>query len=110
MADENKVPIINLDSKPRVPLEPQLPPKKRQLFAWLKYRHSQLTKKQKIIVATVLVFLIALGTGSGYLLYKHFHQPLPSSSNSLAPEKTKTTEPSRLTGVEVPIKLNKRPV
>ncbi len=108
MDSQNKVPTINLDNTPRVPPDHQLAPKKRQIFAWLKYKHSQLTKKQKIIVAVVLVLLITLGGAGGYLLYKHFHKPLASSINT--PALKKTTEPSRLTGVEVSIKLNKRPV
>ena len=109
MENQNRSPLLdNLDPKP-LPPNHQLAPPKRHIFAWLKYRHSQLTKKQKWLVAIALILLIAGGATAGYFLYRQFHKPTPSSSSKSAILK-KTKEPSRLTGVEVPKKLNKRPV
>lgn len=107
--DNDNVPTINFDNTKSAPsTNPKQVPRKRQIFAWLKYRHSQLNKKQKWMVGGALAGLIICGFVGGFFLYKHFHKPTPSSYSSPAPPKT--TEPSRLTGVEVSKELNNRPV
>ncbi|HLB66265.1 MAG TPA: DUF3048 domain-containing protein [Candidatus Saccharimonadales bacterium] len=106
--DNQNIPVVNFDHGRPVQTPSQQPPKKRQVFAWLKYKHSQLGKKQKILVAVGLVILVVVGSIGGYVLYKQSHKA-PLSSNS-QPAPAKTTEPSRLTGVEINPELNKRPV
>ncbi len=108
MDDQNKTPDIDLSENQSVPSDDQLPPPKRQVFAWLKYKHSQLTPKQKVLVTIGMVLLVILAAFTIYQVYRHFHQSLGSSLSKQA--ENKTTEPSRLTGVEVSPKLNKRPV
>lgn len=69
------------------------------------------TKKQKIVGGLIIAAILVLGGGGVYALKKY----LGKSSAPAAPvvakqEPPKTTEPSRLTGVEIPIEVNKRPV
>lgn len=73
-------------------------------------RFTDLSKKQKVIVC--LITAIALGV-IGFLLWFFVFRSAPSSdsaTNITVPveEPPKTTEPSRLTGLEVPIENNKR--
>ena len=74
---------------------------------WVK----SLSKKQKIIYGSiVVVFLLAIG-GSVYAMTR----PSPPVIEPIVVEKVKkevkkTTAPSKLTGVEIPIQTNKRPV
>lgn len=81
--------------------------KVHHFFSWLKFKHSQLSKKQKMIVILTILILLGGGGFGSYALYKHFHKPLPSSiSKKFKP----STEASHLTGVQVDPALNKRPV
>lgn len=98
------------------------PPKKRPKllhapkkgFEWLKFKHSNLNTKQKIMFWALMVALVFAGSAAVYAAYKHFHQPPPKQAQQAAAKKAEppkpTTEPSHLTGVEVAPELNKRPV
>jgi len=71
------------------------------------------TKKQKIIGAAIAAVLIVSGGGGVYALNKHFNTSKPQAAAPVVEkvvEPPKTTEASRLTGVEIPIETNKRPV
>jgi hypothetical protein len=69
-------------------------------FSWLKFRHSHLSKKKKIMVAVALFVIIVGGLTASYLIYKHYHQPTPSTIALKSPL-TAVTIPSRLTGLPV---------
>ncbi len=84
--------------------------KVHHFFGWLKFKHSNLSSKQKKVVFLVVLILIAGGGFGSYALYKHFHKPLDSSVAQAKKQPKPTTEPSRLTGVEVDLALNERPV
>jgi hypothetical protein len=65
------------------------------------------TQRQKIIGSSIAAALIVLGGGGIYALSNMFKtQPQPQ----VIFKEEKNTEPSKLTGVEVSKKLNKRPV
>lgn len=70
------------------------------------------TKKQKIVGSFIVAGLLIVGGGGVYALTKHFSKspdPAPAVVQKKE-EPPKTTEPSKLTGVEIPIAVNKRPV
>lgn len=84
-------------------------PSRLQVF---KDRWNGLTKKRKIIVG-VIAGVILLGLAGGvYALVKP--DPKPAEPAPVVEQKKeeppKTTEASKLTGVEIPIEVNKRPV
>lgn len=90
-------------------------PLKQDRFEWLKLKHAKLNKKQKILFWSLLVALIFVGVAGTFATYKHFHPPAPAAAVVVVKKKTAeppkpTTEPSRLTGIEVSPDLNKRPV
>lgn len=69
------------------------------------------TKKQKIVGSLIAAVLIIGGFGGVYALKKALSKsPTPASPIVQKVENPKDTEPSRLTGVEIPKELNKRPV
>lgn len=69
------------------------------------------TKKQKVIGGLVIAVLIIGGAGGVYALNKLLGKtPDPPSAVVSKVEEEKDTEPSRLTGVEIPKELNKRAV
>lgn len=81
---------------------------------WIRFKHSRLNQKQKIVVGVLLVFFLAGGMAGAYYLYRNLTK-LPPYTNPavvLPPQEPPkpTTEPSLLTGVEVALELNKRPV
>ncbi len=87
----------------------------KHAFDWLKFKHSHLNTKQKILFWAIIAALLFAGSAAVYATYKHFHQPPPKQAAQAAAKKTApppapTTEPSKLTGVEVALELNKRPV
>lgn len=110
--------IVEFDNRPRVVEAVATPTfvanpnrgKAHHFFSWLKFKHSNLNAKQKKIVLLVILVLIAGGGFGTYALYKKFHRPLPSTVALPVKQAKPTTEPSRLTGVEVNPELNKRPV
>lgn len=93
---------------------PKKPGKLTLLINDLKYWWNQRTKKEKIILAAVAAgILIGLGIG-GYLVLKDKPAPKPAPSTNKkeevkAPPKP-TTEPSHLTGMQVPPEYNLLPV
>lgn len=66
------------------------------------------TKNQKIAGGLIMAVLLVGGITGIYALRNTGNIPTPPSP--VVQRIEKTTEPSRLTGVEIPIKLNKRPV
>lgn len=85
----------------------------KHAFDWLKFKHSHMNTKQRILFWAFMVALIFVGTGAIYATYKHFFKPPPTNKVVITTKKAApqpTTEPSRLTGVEVSPELNKRPV
>lgn len=81
------------------------PPKKQSVFSNLK----SLTKKQWLIGGLVALLLIGGGL-TAVLLARPKPKPQPVVKQETPPPPPPTTEPSRLTGVEIPIETNKRPV
>ncbi len=69
--------------------------------------------KRGRIIASLLIALIVLGGGGGVFALLHKSAPVPLAKapavKKAVPPKP-TTEPSKLTGVTVPIEVNKRPV
>jgi len=79
----------------------------KKLSAWL----QSLSLKQKLLYGGIGAIVILVIGGSVYGMLK----PAPAVIEAELPEKTytkpkPTTEPSKLTGIEIPIKTNKRPV
>ncbi|MCW1908243.1 MAG: DUF3048 domain-containing protein [Candidatus Saccharibacteria bacterium] len=92
---------------------PAKPPKKKRRLFYFKRGH--MTKKKWALLIAIIVILIGGGGYGAFALYKHFRavpvepevakvEPTPE------PPPAPTTEPSRLTGAEIAIELNKRPV
>ncbi len=85
----------------------------KRSWQWLKFKHSNLSRKQQILVWIAILLLVIAGATAIYYAYRHFYKAPPSvktiAKKQEAPPKP-TTEPSRLTGVEVAIELNNRPV
>lgn len=91
--------------------QPQTQPKQRKLPKLLTAGKRRLTKKQWLIIGVVAALLAGGGTALALLLRGDQKPPPPPPVAQQKPaEPPKTTEPSRLTGVEVPIEMNKRPV
>lgn len=67
------------------------------------------TKKQKIIGSVAVVIVLIAGIAGVNALRNYFNKNDIQQSPATKQE-PKTTEPSRLTGVEIPIETNKRPV
>lgn len=74
-----------------------------------------LSKKQRIVYCSVAALLILALGGGAFALYGRGDTPKPVAAPAAAPQKAveppkPTTEASRLTGVQIPIETNKRPV
>lgn len=102
------VPIKKFDTPQASP-----PPKtvkqakpKRHLLPW--FKKINLSKKQWAIVIAVIIVLVVAGAYGAYKLYKAITKVQPQAAQVKPPPKT--TEPSRLTGIEIDSELNKRPV
>lgn len=101
-------PVSTAAQKPEPNLENNLNSKaqkkqKKSAAQWFR----ELSKKQKILLIVTILLLIGGGTVSALLLNKQ----APAPAQQAAIEKpVKTTEPSKLTGVEVKPELNKRSV
>lgn len=70
---------------------------------------SNLTKKQKIIIAVVTA-VILIGGIVAFILLGNKSTPAPAVEQPKTEEPPKTSEPSRLTGLEVPVEYNQRTV
>ncbi|HEX5797086.1 MAG TPA: DUF3048 domain-containing protein [Candidatus Saccharimonadales bacterium] len=69
------------------------------------------TKNQKIAGSLIIAVLLVGGIGGVYALKNLFSKsPAPAAPVVQKIEEKKTTEPSRLSGVEIPIEVNKRPI
>ncbi len=89
------------------------PPSSKRKRPYFKRIH--LSRKQWLLVVGVVLILLVAGVAGGRALYQRFRtfsQAGHSSAKATAKPKPPkpTTEPSRLTGVEIPIELNLRPV
>jgi hypothetical protein len=84
---------------------PKTPPQKKR-----RLRNMSLTKKQKIIVG--IAALIIAVTSIGGVLWFASKKPAEKQAEQPATEQAppKTTEPSRLTGIEGSLEINKRTV
>lgn len=75
---------------------------------------NSLSKKQKIVFALIALVLLVSISGGVYALTKKDPQPTTPApvvtKSEPAPTPKPTTEPSRLTGVQIDPELNKRPV
>ncbi len=70
---------------------------------------GKLTKRQKII-AGVVTGVILIGGVTAFALTRNESKPAPVAEQHTVQEPPKTTEPSRLTGLEVPVEYNQRTV
>ena len=80
---------------------------------WLRFKHSHLNRKQKIIFWAAMAILLILGSAGVYAAYKHFHKPIPTENTKPVKKEeppAPTTVPSPLTGYPVDPALAKRPV
>lgn len=73
-----------------------------------KFSLKSLTKKQKIIASVVTVVLLVGGAGVYLLVFNKPKTVAPVTQQPKVEEPPKTTEPSRLTGIEVPVEYNQR--
>lgn len=69
---------------------------------------KELSKKQKIIAGILTVTIIFGGAFGVFLLNKEEPKPAPVVQKVEEPKPAKTTEASRLTGIEVPLENNKK--
>jgi len=75
-----------------------------------KTRRVNITKKQKIILGVSAILIVALSIGGMIIFGSNKPDPQPQTITQTKPEPVKTTEPSRLTGLEVNPEINKRTV
>ena len=68
----------------------------------------ELSKKQKIIAGVLTITIIFSGALGVFLLSKDEPKPAPVVQKVEEPKPAKTTEASRLTGIEVPLENNKK--
>ncbi|MBW3568664.1 DUF3048 domain-containing protein [Candidatus Parcubacteria bacterium] len=69
------------------------------------------SKQHKMLGSVIGVFIIIFGSGGLYALNKYLSRPAADPvAAGFQKRPPKTTEPSKLTGVEVPIGTNKRPI
>lgn len=84
----------------------------REKLGTVSFKHA--TKKQKIVGGAIAAVLLVAGGGGIYALQKHFARPAVVTPVVTVEKKAEppkpTTEASRLTGVQIPIETNKRPV
>ncbi len=78
----------------------------KKFGAWWK----GLSKKKKIIVALVALLVISLLAGGAYALFKPEKASEPVAEQKVEEAPPPTTETSKLTGVQVPIGTNQKPI
>jgi hypothetical protein len=111
---ESESDLANNDLDPHIAAKEQSPktelPRHRRFY----FRHIHLSKKQWAIVAAILIVLLSSGVVGAKALYGHLRKTAPVAIQPKTVKKPvvakSTTEPSRLTGLEVDPVLNKRPV
>lgn len=92
------------------------PNKSKSTFWKLEWPHiwwRKASKKERIIGGVIIAVLVLAGGGGIYAIKKHYsHKPEPPTQAQAVekPEPPKTTAPSKLTGVEIPLEIAKRPV
>lgn len=75
--------------------------------------YKDATKKQKIIGAVIIAVLLIAGSGGIYALRQHMSKapaPAPAPAKAEVVPPPPTTEASKLSGVEVPIGTNTKPI
>jgi len=79
---------------------------------WIFFKPEHVSRKKWLLLDGIIVLLIGLGTVGSYYIFRHFtNLPKQAVTARPAPKPPKpTTEPSRLTGVQVATELNQRPV
>ena len=84
----------------------------RRPFLWLKDKWSGLSKRGKIIAVVIAVLLLA-SSASAAVVFWPYKKPAPALKpvvvKKIEPPKP-TTEAAKLTGLQVPFDVNKRPV
>lgn len=74
-----------------------------------KFTFKNLTKKQKLLGGLSILLIIILSVGAYFMFFDKKPQPAtPVAQQPKVEEPPKTTEPSRLTGIEVPVEYNQR--
>jgi hypothetical protein len=69
------------------------------------------SKQHKMLGSVIIVFVLIFGSGGLYALNKYLSSPVADpTAVEFQKRPPKTTEPSKLTGVEVPIGTNEKPV
>lgn len=99
----------DVDKSEVPPEKDELPKSKKRSFnPWKKWK--KLNKRQRLTAISIVGIFLISGTAAGLAIF--VKDPSPPAPVSITPKKAPppTTEPSRLTGVEIPIELNKLPV
>ncbi len=104
------------DDTTLMPNDKQIKAKTPQQKKWwhiFSYRHTHLSNLQWALLMLGMLILIVASAFGVYKLYKHITYQTPQQKQQAAAKKElpkPTTEPSRLTGLQVDPQINKRPV
>lgn len=107
-ADTNGQPQ-NLNSDFFAVKEPKVVDEKKEKRS-KKNPFSKLTKKQKIIAGVITAVILIGGCATAFALTREKPKPAPIADQPKIEEAPKTTEPSKTTGLEVPVEYNQRTV
>jgi len=108
---EEETDITSHEQAPPEPNDthPKPPKPKRKILPYFKRVH--LSRKQWIVVGLVFILLIGGGVYAKSYLAKRYTRLAKEPPAKAIPKPPKpTTEPSHLTGVEVPVEMNARPI
>lgn len=97
-------------SRPSIPERTGRLQKLKAKLGNISYKNA--TKKQKIIGSICLAILLIVGSGGIYALQRHLNRPAAVTPPPAKVEKAPapTTEASKLSGIEVPIGTNEKPI
>ncbi len=97
-----------IEPKPPKPAKPAAPKKQRKFHIW----PTAWSKRKKRLFTGLLVVLLLALIGGGVYAYKQTHKPkaVVVVKKTAVVETKPTTEPSNLTGLQVPPEMNKRAV